>query len=312
MKQVCSKHFPCDNGVSISLTLLCLQPDVDKLMELGGYKNRASAQSMVSYIMKQVRNAIEVAQSGQANGAASTEAGPADSKTSPNKTGKASSSSKRAPKQPKIKAEPGEDLFGPPDLETNIEPKQTSTRKVKDKDTSKKRKSAKDDKNNSNSRTAEQSANSDSWLSSARIPGAQLAFISHQSSSSQQACEKSDDDKLESHVNSEPAHKKQKKAKARQDTPFNRPASDEPIVDQPSPTRPSPDSMQKLDNMLKYNDHFAETEQQRFMREQASIDFYGLSDEEIGPLTESGDNGEASSCEMDRSGSKLREDTISF
>lgn len=260
-------------------------------MVLGGYKNRSSANGMCCYTMKQVRTAIEAAESSQENGATGDEAHTANNKSSTSKTGKASSTNKRAPKRTTVKTEPDDDLLEFPGLETSGGTKERSARKLEEKGSRRKRKSGKDDVEQSIRGPAEDSAASISRISGAQLPGAQLAILNNQSSRSTQAYGKDTETKLAPRVKSEPAHKKQKTAKARQDTPFespgsvvnDRPTSDQTVINHPSPTRPSPEAMQKLGTMLKYNDYLAESDEQRFTREQASIDFYGISDGENDP-----------------------------
>jgi hypothetical protein len=267
---------------------------MDKLMELGGYKNRSSAAGMYSYVMKQLRSAIDSAKSDQENGAAGTEVGVAHSRASTKKTGTGSSTNKRAPKRTKIKAEPTDVMDEFPDLEASIDSKENSARQIEENGSRKKRKSGKESEDHSTRRSTEQSATSIRGVPAAQIPGAQLGFLNHHSSSTTQASGEEMGDGLEPQTNIEPAQKKQKKLQARQDTPFERPgsvvddpaASDKTTIDQPFPALPSPTSMQKLDKLLKYNEYLAETEEQRYMREQASIDYYGMSDGETEPLAE--------------------------
>lgn len=242
---------------------------------------------------------MEAAESSQPNGAADTQAGLADTKTPTNKTSKGSSSRKHALKPSELKAEPYDDLFDFSDLDTSVAPKVTSVGKIENKASSRRRKSTKDDNDGSTLKVAEHHADSNSYIpraqiSSAQIPGAQHAFLNNQSVRSSQVLEDDKGDELEPRAGGEPERKKQKQKPARQDTPFERSGSvaDEPLasdqrtINHPSPTLPSPSSMQKLEKMLKYEEYLAEIEEQRYMREQASIDLYGMSDEETEPLAE--------------------------
>jgi hypothetical protein len=242
-------------------------------MLLGGYKNRGSANTSFWQVMKKIKDAIQEAESGQANGT-----------TAPNRGRKVSAQAsktnqpttkKHAAKGSKIKNEPRDDLLDFSDVESSTK----SKFKTEDKDVSqqsgKKRKPTSNSAKGGSRKARGQSASNTSAATSAQRTSVNQGNRKRRGSDSGSAG--LEPERVEAHKRARIEHDLFNERQAyglnkRHDSPNN-------ALKQPTPQNPSPNTQRTLDDPLK-NYESPETEQERFNREQASIDGYGMTDEE--------------------------------
>jgi hypothetical protein len=246
---------------------------MDKLTALSGHKNRASANTAYCNFIKKMKTAVEKAESGQANGIAA-----------PNRGGKLSAQAikanqqttkKRATNDPKIKGEPQDDLLDFSDIESSTKPKVSTEDKNVSQQSCKKRKPTSNSGKGGSRKAGGQSASNTSAASSAQRTSVNRGNRKRRGSDGGSAG--LEPERVEAHKRARIEHDLFNERQAyglnkRHDSSNN-------ALEQPTPQNPSPNTQRTLDDLLKNYDS-PETEQERFNHEQASIDGYGMTDEE--------------------------------
>jgi hypothetical protein len=249
---------------------------MDKLTALGGYKNRASANTVYCIVMKKLKAAVEKAESDQANGTTGTTT-PAIERSTSTQARKANQSTtkKRATNDSKIKNEPQNDLLDFSDVDSSVTNKFKAEDKNDPQQSSKKRKPTSNSAKGGSHKAREQSASNTSAATSAQRTSVNQGNRKRRGSDGGGAG--LEPERVEAHKRARIEHDLFNERQAyglnkRHDSPNN-------ALEQPTPQNPSPNTQRTLDDLLK-NYESPETEQERFNREQASIDGYGMTDEE--------------------------------
>jgi hypothetical protein len=249
---------------------------MDKLTALGGYKNRASANTAYCIVRKKLKAAVENAESDQANGTTGMTT-PAIGRSTSTQARKANQSTtkKRAANESKIKNEPQDDLLDFSDVGSSTEPKVKTEDENVSQQSSKKRKPTSNSAKGGSRKAGGQSASNSSAATSAQQTPINQGNRERRSPDGRDTG--LEPERMEIHKRARIEHDlfNDRQAYAlnkRHDSPNN-------ALEPPSPGNPSPNARLTLGDLLKNYD-FPETEQELFDREQASIDDYGMTDEE--------------------------------